>query len=461
MTTHGEAVSPVESSYRGWYVLAVYSSLSAIQSLLWLTFSSVPADSREYLGISDTGLDQLLALGPIAYCLSVVPSTALLARKGGLRVSILLGACCLLCAAFLRLIPSLFDPTARSQAGGTHTLTLILVYVAQFINAAAAPLIVASPAVVSRAWFPVHQRNTATAIGNVANAAGRGVGFFLGPALVSAPSDLTRLLLVTACITALPAFAVVVYLPQEPSAGGVDSEKEGGGEGDVVPLLAAEPGEEGVAVVVAAAAPRTLWAALKAEAVDLVAVFRRPSFALVAVACGSGMALWGAWSGVLPSVLSPQYTAVQAGTVGSVATFASIGGGLVAGLATDTPPLRRHLRAVVLTLCLVSGGLFALLACALPPVSAPALALSFPALLALVGLAGAVRGGADPLSFELAARAAAPLSGGEAGGGLTLWYHLLLTFSLLLPAGVMPWASVGMAVVLVGAAGLLGLARVE
>ena len=62
---------------------------------------------------------------------------------------------------------------------------------------------------------------------------------------------------------------------------------------------------------------------------EAAAGLRSASFCLVALSGGSTMAVWGAWSGVLPTVMTPQFSADQAGAVGSVATFASIAGASV------------------------------------------------------------------------------------------------------------------------------------
>lgn len=206
-------------SWAKWWVLLWYSYVSALQSLLWsksrravgpppesrgpatvistpqsfhsVTYSSVPAASNAYLGIDDATLNLLLAYGPIAFCLAVYPAAAILSARpvDGLRLTIRLGAGLCLAAATLRTVPVFIPARADSSDAAAHDTALALTHIAQFINAAVGPLIVASPAVLSRAWFPPAQRNTATAIANTANALGRAVGFFLGPALVSTASQ--------------------------------------------------------------------------------------------------------------------------------------------------------------------------------------------------------------------------------------------------------------------------------
>ena len=424
-----------------------------------VTYSSVPTSSETYLGVDEATLNIMLAYGPIAFCLAVYPAAALLSSRplDGLRLTIRLGAAMCLTAAILRTIPVLISSRADAADAAGHDSALALTHVAQFINAAVGPLIVASPAVLSRAWFPPAQRNTATAVANTANALGRAVGFFLGPALVSTASQvraggsaaagptchgstpralqLPLLLVVTLVCSALPAVAVFAWLPNPspplphaqdanpagaaPAAsaravllldGGVqagdtfyyDDGLGRGGGGKAVP-------ESG----------HTDGGGLCGSAGDVArqacAGLRSASFCLVALSGGSTMAVWGAWSGVLPAVMTPQFSADQAGAVGSVATFASIAGaararvvveevflkvppppslsfpgGIATGLACDHPLLRARLRVVTVAVCLAASLGFWVLAAALPPIAAPALAsrITFWPILAVVAFAG-------------------------------------------------------------------------
>ena len=156
------------------------------------------------------------------------------------------------------------------------------------------------------------------------------------------------------------------------------------------------------------------------------------------------MALYGAWSGELtPALTQGGFSDVQAGAIGSLATFAGIVGGVAAGVTTDLPSLRRHLKSVLCTLSVLSAVLFLPLSFALPPLGKllpPSVSswLSYPWLLFVCGLGGLIRGGMDPLFFELAAETAydSPSRAGpdEAGTLLTLLYHLILTVALSIPS---------------------------
>jgi hypothetical protein len=184
-----------------------------------------------------------------------------------------------------------------------------------------------------------------------------------------------------------------------------------------------------------------------------------PSFLLLCAAGGLEMAIYGMWSGVLPAVLTElpgraAYSDVQAGAFGSVNTFAGILGGLLAGAATDAPWLRRRLVPVTAALLAAAALFFAAFALPVPPLAVGTLAPlagSYASMMALVAAAGLLRGGADPLFFELAAEsvAGAGVPAGTAGAVLTFFYHLVLVALLAVPPATLAFITMpGMALCL-------------
>ena len=145
-------------------------------------------------------LDVLLNEGPIAYIVVVFFAAGLLARPNGFRLSVIAGAALCCGGALVRLVPLLYGEEERHARGAAM---LIPVHIGQTLNAAAAPFVVASVSQLSFAWFPPHERNTATAIANVASATGRAIGFGLGPALVKSADDLPLLLYIEAGLACL------------------------------------------------------------------------------------------------------------------------------------------------------------------------------------------------------------------------------------------------------------------
>jgi hypothetical protein len=481
----GATESPGEPSR--WYVLFVYSYISALQSLLWITWSSVPTPSSHFLcessvagnvsscETSATTLDLFLDEGPIAYCCVVPLAAYLLSRRNGLRRSIILGASMCLFASVVRSLPILLGQSGRAAR---PWLGLALAHLGQTTNAAVAPLVVASPAYLSLVWFPVSQRNTATSIANVANALGRAVGFYLGPAILDAAvakrgdsggdgdgsgsaaveaadgsmsvHGMDQLLLLEVLIAAVPFLCAICYMPNAPES----------------PPSAAAMEER---------RSHTDWQSCTQGFAQLAADARvcltQPSLVLLMLGGGLQMAMYGGWSGVLTPALTSAPVSLsmeQAGLLGTLNTLAGICGGILTALLCDTPRFNRSLKPIMTVLCALSVLCFGAMALAVPnpfnyilqmPGGGP---LSYGWLALLCTAAGFFRGGLDPLYFELVAEEAHPIPAGTAGGVLTFFYHALLCVCLTLPPALLTrWLLVLMAGCMVVSGVLLSMAKIS
>jgi FLVCR family MFS transporter len=481
---HGAVAEPSEPSR--WYVLFVYSYISALQSLLWITWSSVPTPSSHFIcetsvpgnvsscETSPATLDMFLDEGPIAYCCAVPLAAYLLSRRNGLRRSIILGSAMCLCASVIRSVPIVLGQSGRAAQ---PWLVLSLAHVGQTMNAAVAPLVVASPAYLSLVWFPASQRNTATSIANVANALGRAVGFYLGPAIIDAAvaaeqhqrdsgdgsgsafdgssddratvTGMNELLLLEILIASVPFVCAVCYMPNAPTA---------------PPSLAAMEERRG----------HTEWQSCGQGFTKLAADARmcmtQPSLVLLMLGGGLQMAMYGGWSGVLTPALTSSPVSLsmkQAGLLGTLNTLAGMTGGVLTAMLCDTPRFNRSLKQIMTLLCTLSVLCFGVMAMAVPnpfgvilrPGGSP---LSYGWLALLCTAAGFFRGGLDPLYFELVAEEAHPIPAGTAGGVLTFFYHALLCVCLTLPPAFLTrWLLVLMAGCMVVSGGLLGLANIS
>ena len=394
--------------------------------------NSEPRGNVSSCDTPDLTLNIFLDEGPIAYCCVVPLAAWLLARRNGLRRSIYAGAVLCFFASVVRSIPALFSSSFRA----THpALTLLLIHIGQTVNAAVAPLVVASPAVLSLTWFPVRQRNTATSIANVANAIGRAVGLYLGPALVrtvTTVSDVSadstgikNLLLVNIGVASIPFVCAVSYLPDHPSS----------------PPSAAAMAER--ARLEEEIKRGNSFAKLCAD-IRQCLCSNNISLVLLMLSGGLQMAMYGGWSGVLTSALTSAPTNLSmkdAGLLGTLNTLAGVLGGVLTALLCDTPRFNRSLKPIMLLLCALSAVCFGAMALAVPNpfnviMHMPGTAdkpISYPWLLALCTAAGFFRGGLDPLYFELVAEEAHPIPAGTGGGVLTFFYHALLCVCLTLP----------------------------
>lgn len=431
----GDAVSqrvgPVEGA-RFW-VLFWYSYIAALQSLLWLTYSSVPDHSKKFLDTNTSTLYWFLNEGPIAYCIAVPFVVRLLDSKSGLQRSVRAGATLCFLGAIIRCIPFLAE---SKNTGIGHDFGIGLVHVAQSLNAAAAPFVVASVSHLSIIWFSESGRNTATAVANVASALGRAIGFFLGPAIVHHANDLKMLLLIEVGLAAVSLVAVWVYYPLQPL----------------------HPPSTAAATLQYGTSGRGTFK-------DITDAFKKPSFIPVVIAGGLSMGVYGMWSGVLSSVVPSAWGDTTAGDFGLANTLAGIIAGVVAGTATDLKPLRKHLKLVMIGTLALACCFFAIFALSLPPLSIhglESLANHKSGLLVICTAAGFFRGMSDPLFFELSAEVVFPQSAGTAGSILTFWYHITLVMSLSLPDKVLQnWALIGMGGVIVVCIILLSMSKIR
>lgn len=429
-----------------WWVLFWFSYLSALQSLLWMTFSSVPDVSREWLQTDNQTLDLWLDWGPVAFCVAVIPATWLLGSSPrGLRWSMIVGAFMCTIASVLRCLPAVLDHSAVSSS---NTGILASIHIAQFINGAVAPFVVASPALLSLIWFDENSRNTATAIGNVANAVGRGVGFFLGPAIAKSAGDMPTLLYLEIGLAVLPLIALLLYLPSVPTTPPSSAALAQTHEWEAMQRARAQVpvGQDGYTIVgVGTSSAAYLTPTSSFFSCGSFKHLLSFSFLLVAASGGLQMALYGGWSGLLTTILAPPFTDTEAGIVGSANTFAGIVGGLLVGVISDLPKLRHHLKTVISVLALSAAAVFAVFAVAVYSRSEGGsngrftFNLPFGSLVAICSVGGLLRGGTDPLFFELTAEvgAAVGASAAVAGGFLTFFYHILLCIMLSIPASVL------------------------
>jgi len=250
----------------------------------------------------------------------------------GLRHAV--GLSCLMCvvASALRCVPCWF--TQETRLDGAHTLTMGILYTAQFLNAAAAPFTQSAPSLVSQVWFPSQQRALATSIARQSNACGRALGYFLSPLLVQHSADLPRVLYVEAGAAVFILLCFLAYFPARPSVPPSRSAK-----------MLAERAAHDEADAEAGEADPVGQGLLK----DVLALLSDRDSLLVILAFGLQMGMYGAWSGVLPSVLqSMSYSNSQAGTLGAINTFAGIFGGILVGVVADFPRMRTRFKSMLL-----------------------------------------------------------------------------------------------------------------
>jgi hypothetical protein len=98
-------------------------------------------------------------------------------QRFGLRKVVLLAAFLQCLCGLLRVIPCLFPSSLLASHGGSGAGGMAFIHIAQILNAACGPLVMATPTLLSQSWFGASERTTATAAAVLANNFGAAVGF--------------------------------------------------------------------------------------------------------------------------------------------------------------------------------------------------------------------------------------------------------------------------------------------
>lgn len=438
--------SPAPKSKCLWlqqtWILTMYCFVSAIQALLWMTYSSVDPDiAYGYLGLGTNATDNatreqlttwIVNEGPIGYIFTVFTVPVLLLHPQGLRYAMLLAGCMPLLAAVLRMIPAWVSPSE----GDGRTPYLWLVFVAQAINAMAAPYTQSLPTHVSQTWFGVNWRAFATSVGRVSNAGGRSIGYFIGPALAHS-GKLDSLMYVELGTAAAIFVAVAAYFPAAPrypptrSADALRASTLS--KGPMAKATAATNNESpGHQVERNETGRRNNGRRICQELGTVVCSKSRTILLLVGF--GVQMGAYGAWSGVLLPVLTTSGMDPQeASDIGAYNTLAGVVGGVAIGLVVAMPQIATRLRVTLVLLSLAGAATFTVVLLALPPLDV--VHLSKTSIVLLCTLGGLFRGMLDPLFFELATEISYPSSPAVVGGVLTVWTHVVMVIVLSLPSG--------------------------
>ncbi|KAK7092415.1 hypothetical protein V1264_008160 [Littorina saxatilis] len=167
----GKAEGETRVYRRRWYVLMVYSLLSATQGGVWNSWGPISATAEDAFGWTDATIALLSNWGPIAFLVSGIVFSWMMDVKG-LRMSCVITGFLVAAGTGLRCIT--FNTPAVTW----------LTHVGHFLNGLGGPVAMAAPPILSAVWFPPKERTTATAIGTVLNYMGVALSFIMGPLLV-------------------------------------------------------------------------------------------------------------------------------------------------------------------------------------------------------------------------------------------------------------------------------------
>jgi FLVCR family MFS transporter len=373
---------------RRWYILALFSWFSAMQCLVWITWSPIANNAKKVFGWNDDTIALLVNWGPILF-LPVSPLSAWIVDTKGLRAAVLLGTGLTFGGAALRLLL----PFERLKSDGA----LWSVHVGHMLNAAAGPVAMGAVVKLSQEWFPPQERTLSTAIGGCANNLGMAAGFLLGPLLVQHASfpEIENLLWVHAALTGPTFLLALLYFPSQPPT--------------PPSATASEPRDAS-----------DFWP-------DMRALMRHRPFWLLVIPYGITAGVYNGWSALLEVNMDNLGLSQNvAGVMGFSATLAGVVGGVILGALVDRLRRMKLFMLVLFGAAAVFFFWFAL-ACEgyLPD--------SELMLITLATMGGLFLTSTTPLFYELSVEVTHPIAQGTVGSVLTAGNNLGALLFLFVP----------------------------
>lgn len=370
-----------------WYILFMFTFLTTQQTLFWFTFSSVPSTVLLYYpALTNDAVLQLLNWGPIIFIPLLPVFTWILTWKNGLSLS--LRACAWLCfgGCLIRCIPCVMSSDARNTSAA-----MLFLHAGQILNAAAGPIVMASPSRVSAVWFSPEWRTRATAIAYIGGNIGSAVGFLFGPYITNGDADnVPRLLYVELCIAVIPVIFLTIYSPDHPP---------------LAPSMAVYNNDKTVGIA-------EFWRVSEV-------IFSIPGMMFLIGVAGFQAGSAAGWSGLLPDIIGPPlFDENFAGWVGCVNSAAGTAGVFFVGVVADYY-FQRNLKALLVWMFLFATVSSVWLALVLPSPfvgNGTVLATSNATVIGSAGVVGFFQGACEPLFYEIAAELSYPLPEGTSAG---------------------------------------------
>ncbi|ORY08274.1 MFS general substrate transporter [Basidiobolus meristosporus CBS 931.73] len=209
-----EHVSPANSipqfkvyKIRYLVVLAVFL-LNIAASVIWVTFSSVSLQARNYYNISMTIINLLSSLYMIMFVIFSLLSSWVLDSKG-LKPALLVGAGLQIIGAWIRY----FGTFINEENNGAR---LALAILGQVTAGAAQTFVLNAPTKMAAVWFPDNQRAMANTVASLANPLGAAVGMVLATSVCATPGQFPNALLAAAIFSTVAALPALI-IPKRPA----------------------------------------------------------------------------------------------------------------------------------------------------------------------------------------------------------------------------------------------------
>eukprot|EP01084_Bolivina_argentea_P291271 500581_1 len=207
-----------------WYILIVFSLISAFQTNTWFMFASIPNQVEDYYNLHKSASGQvsptislLLNWCPIMF-VPFAPITGYLLSYPiiGLKYTIILASILVFLGTFVCCIPTILVETSiYNNPYGFKSI--IFLHIGEIINAIANPLVMSVPSKLSAIWFASNQRTFATGISAASNTFGNCIAFLMGPLLVRQAHNFPKFLYLNLVLSFIPFVCCFTYFPCAPN----------------------------------------------------------------------------------------------------------------------------------------------------------------------------------------------------------------------------------------------------
>ena len=158
-------------------MLAIYCTLSMMNSAMWNTFAPISDDSEIFFDVSASAINWLCIVWSVVY----VFGTALgiyWFHKYALRETLLLCGYLTTAGAFLRYIAVI----GRESLGSSACYTIV--FLGMVLIGLGQPIVVNLATGMASIWYPTAERDRATTVGTIFNPLGNAIGSILPPLIV-------------------------------------------------------------------------------------------------------------------------------------------------------------------------------------------------------------------------------------------------------------------------------------
>ena len=372
-----EGDSPVGPTAQRWWVLLAFCSLTALNSMVWITFAPIRAETMDYYDVSGNVVDWLSMIFMALYPLVFAPmawylETGATALQRGLRVS-----------AAMNVVGCVVR--WWSTTSGSFTVLMI----GQCITSAAQGFTLGAPPQISGVWFPGPEWGFATGIGVLANQAGPAVAYYLSPSIVSSSgAGMGTLLFVELMAMVCSCALIFLLIPEEPAR--------------PPSAIAADrlQGEQ-----------RSLWE----FCVEVWELHQDRGALLLATGYGLAVGVLYGWE-TLMDVLLPHQSTSEVSTIGTAALLFGLPGAVIGGWVLDS---LKNYKGVNVSLTTVSTALLASVTAAATLLGSGESA--FWALMVLSPALGFGLGAILSTGFEWGVEITYPMSESTVAGMLNSW----------------------------------------